>query len=138
MRFLFCQTSEHSAATRYEVKHGTPLSQDGCAHAVKVIPHESLPYDEEKQPTYSDSVARGIGYRTPTICTIRYGVLDMSSRQRITDGNADHGTEKQESLSGTAVDLEQSAIIQSLLMPLSGLTDKEIEDKVTGLVKPAA
>jgi hypothetical protein len=80
MRFLFCQKSEHSSATRYCLIHWTPeQARYSYSDAVKVVPHESLPHHEEEQPTYTNSVARGFGYRAPGIRTIRYG----NSRQVI-------------------------------------------------------
>ena len=61
VRFLFCQTSEHSAATRSWLRR--PFIQiEAATDPIQIFPHESIPHNEEEQPPYTDHATRSNGH----------------------------------------------------------------------------
>lgn len=91
VRFLFCQTSEHSAATRSVGQHhkrlpfqcGVPYAERSliclqltcCFPSVQGIPHTHISYHEEAQPHDPHHAARSPGHPAQGVCEVR-------SRQR--------------------------------------------------------
>lgn len=80
LRFLFCQTSEQSAATRYVLPFiptgysATPAIErlSLTDAAVEVFLEPRLPDYEETQPLHSHHDARGCRHRAAGLCQIRY------------------------------------------------------------------
>jgi hypothetical protein len=68
VRFLMCQSSEQSAATRYE----TSCSQQ-LRLRWKELSHKSISYNEEEQSTYTYHDTGSTGSRAQSLCAVWYG-----------------------------------------------------------------
>lgn len=101
---------------------------------MKVIPYESLSHNEEKQPTYTDYVEGGIGNSTQGVRTIRYTYTPGRWLGYTADPRIKITVKRSKRLSQVGrLTLADSELAYPNVSP--GLTDREIEDKVTGLVK---
>ena len=132
VRFLFCQTSEHSAAVRYVCEPNLavkkiPITCRNPNNLWQILPHESLPDNEEEQPSHSHHDPRGAGNHAQDIRSIRYGTTITRAQFPMQLGE-DHGAEL------TLMTDFGNEKAQSL----EGLTDKQVEEAVTGMVKSEA
>jgi hypothetical protein len=157
VRFLFCQTGEKSAGARFVALFPYYPSRGDYCYAwnwkgasfdckkckltdftVQNIPSARIPNNEEEQPTYPNHAPRSCRdtsqsiraiwsvyrlYVWPKGSSANFHTLSRRKRQNavvtvLTKSITEFGKEKSEEL--------------------SGLSDKEIEEKVTGLVKSSA
>lgn len=83
IRFLLCQSSEHSAAARYATPRSRALRCGAISgprsiysknfangRVEQVIPHTNVPHDEEAQPTHPDHDTRGIRRGAEGVCAV--------------------------------------------------------------------
>jgi hypothetical protein len=107
------------------------------------IPETRIPNDEEEQSLYAHHDPGGAGDRTKSVCKIWYSlentpVLD-SRGLTITVTVIEFGVERQESLLGTLLIPPHATVrLADTYASSLGLTDKEIEERVTFLVKTEA
>jgi NADH dehydrogenase (ubiquinone) 1 alpha subcomplex subunit 2 len=101
VRFLFCQTSDHSAATRFALQHDVQ-----CAYVLRTVYRSFLtrayPTMKKNNPHTPIMLREALGFEPRVFA--RYGMFDRtvsgSARILIFWGRTELGKEKQESLSG--------------------------------------
>lgn len=97
VRFLFCQTSDHSAATRFLWPLLYPIYS---TDKPKVIPYARLPNHEEKQSTHSDYDSRGIGDGAEGVGEIWYATISDTRSYGLRMLSVEYGKEKMQPLDG--------------------------------------
>lgn len=133
VRFLFCQTSDHSAATRYRNILLTPQLSRRLTKFGRSFLTRAYPTMKKNNPHTPIMLREALGYE-PRIFA-RYGTLldgIFLPGQDTYTMDTELGKEKQESLSGR---LGHSWRLITGTDSAQGLTDGEIEAKVSSLVR---
>lgn len=140
VRFLFCQTSEQSAAVRYASflpfsrTAGSNVMRAQVLTAIQILHYEGVPDNEEEQPPDPHPHPRGGRHHPQGLRAIRYEPDPSASNPSLRTPGWNLIGDRTSWLTITTMAEFGNEKNQSL----EGLTDKQIEETVTGMVKNEA